>query len=219
MAIILAGGRGERLNQSVPKQFLSLSGKPMLLYSLEQFRAIEGCKIILVISESDMAVWEEIKQQYNLTDIQIIKGGNSRFQSVKNALEKSDCENETLVAIHDAARPFINHQLISDGFKLASEKHTAVPFVNMNDSVRLGQRPIDRKLVKVIQTPQVYRFDILKKAYSVGYDTRFTDDSSVVESSGVIIHYFEGDPHNFKITTPQDLKMAEALVRYNETIL
>lgn len=201
----------------VPKQFLPLKGKPVLVHTLEKFLDISGCEIIVALSEEGFAYWEPIAREY-LPDapLTLVTGGETRFQSVKNALAAIEGDGDALVAIHDGVRPFIRLNILLNSFVAAERFGAVVTYVDSKDSVRLaedgGNRALDRRNVKLIQTPQTFRLSVLRQAFDVPYDEHFTDDASVVESSGQAIHLIEGDYANIKITTPEDLALGEIIL-------
>ena len=218
--IIVAGGTGERMNANIPKQFLSLDGKPILIHTLEKFHQYsDDIKIILVLPFHQIDFWSEICIKYNFTlPHQIVVGGNARFYSVKNALEtiSDDC----LVAIHDGVRPLVAIDTIARCFDKAEKTGTAIPVIELVDSIRevsdTTSAARDRKKYKLVQTPQIFTSEILLKSYHQPYSDFFTDDASVVESAGYKINLVEGNLENIKITTPFDLKMAGFFISKNK---
>lgn len=219
-AIIVAGGSGSRMKACVPKQFLLLGNKPILVHTIEKFLQINNLSIVLVLPADAIAYWQKNCTLYfsDLSRLNVVEGGKTRFQSVKNALFSIEA-NVGLVAVHDGVRPFVTTEIIEKSFNLASQNSSAVVCVDSKDSVRLldesGNRAIDRKNVKLIQTPQTFDLEILKKAYEVEDNDIFTDDSSVVEHFGKAIHLMEGDYKNIKITSPEDMEIAEIFLKNN----
>ncbi len=218
-AIIVAGGSGSRMNSAIPKQFLSLHKKPIIIHTLEKFLAIENCQIVLVLPENEIETWIQISEKFNLQDSRIITtiGGNTRFQSVKNGLDKINTK-EGLVAVHDAVRPLIKTEVIENTFSVASVKCAVVTYVDSKDSIRYiaddnTNKALDRSKVKIIQTPQTFTLELLKKAYIQNEEIFFTDDASVVEHLGNEIFLINGHYENIKITTPEDLAIAEILLK------
>ena len=215
-ALIVAGGKGTRIKSKVPKQFLNLHGKPVLLHTLEAFyRYSEKINIILVLPEDDFETWKVICETYKFTNaISLQKGGESRFQSVKNGLSK--IEGEGLVAIHDGVRPLVSEDIIGASFRLAAVHQSAVAAIRLKESIRMtdqdNTKAVDRSRFRLIQTPQTFHVQLIKKAYEIKEDPSLTDDASVAEKSGHIISLFEGSYENIKITTPDDLIVAEALL-------
>jgi 2-C-methyl-D-erythritol 4-phosphate cytidylyltransferase len=215
-ALIVAGGKGTRIKSKVPKQFLELNGKPVLLHTLDAFyRYSEKINVILVLPEDDFATWKSICEKYNFTkNIVLQKGGESRFQSVKNGLAK--IEGDGLVAIHDGVRPLVSKDIIGASFRLAAVHQSAVAAVRLKESIRMtdqdNTKAVDRSRFRLIQTPQTFQIPLIKKAYEMKEDVSMTDDASVAERSGHIISLFEGSYENIKITTSEDLIIAEALL-------
>jgi 2-C-methyl-D-erythritol 4-phosphate cytidylyltransferase len=219
-AIIVAGGTGTRMNSDVPKQFLLLSGRPLLMHCLSAFKkASAEIELVIVLPEAFIQEWEKLCRVYG-TDIihKLALGGQTRFHSVKNAL--SLVSNEGFVAVHDGVRPLVTHELINCSFDSAESCGNAVPAVPVNDSLRsldgLECRTEDRRRFRIIQTPQVFRASIIKKAYEQVFDVTFTDDATVVERTGEQINLVPGDPRNLKITSPEDLLIAESLFLMNK---
>ncbi len=225
-AIIVAGGKGTRIKSDLPKQFIELSGTPVLIHTLNAFyKYSSSITIILVLPEDDFSVWNSIVVKHNFTQPVILqKGGNTRFQSVKNGLEKID--GEGLVAVHDGVRPLISTDIIAESFKLASIHKTAVTSVRLKESIRMidtnsniradsqdHTKAVDRSLFRLIQTPQTFDVELIRRAYQSTEDSSLTDDASVVEKLGQKIVLFEGSYENIKITTPDDLIVAEALLK------
>jgi 2-C-methyl-D-erythritol 4-phosphate cytidylyltransferase len=210
-AIIVAGGQGTRMNNEVPKQFIEISGKPVLVYTIESFLRAQVDVLILVIAKNHLERWASIKEQWlPKQSIQIVNGGETRFQSVKNGLKP--VQGPGIVAIHDAARPCVSAQLISAGYEAAAIHKSAVASVALRDSIRekSGGTTVsrDRSNYYLIQTPQTFDIDLLKKSYETTNDTRFTDDASVVASKGHEVYLIEGFYQNIKITTDEDLDLA-----------
>ncbi|MCP4552812.1 MAG: 2-C-methyl-D-erythritol 4-phosphate cytidylyltransferase [Bacteroidetes bacterium] len=214
--IILAGGIGQRMGQRVPKQFLLLDGMPILYYSLKIFKEFDAnIRIILVLPEAYINDWKNlcVKHQINI-EHKLVKGGTNRFFSVKNGVENTP--NKGLIAIHDGVRPLVDLKTIRNVFETADSFGSAVPVIEINESVRelteKGNRIINRKTLRLIQTPQVFHSTQLKKAYQQSYQEKFTDDANVVEASGEKIYLSEGNYENIKITRSIDLKFAEAIL-------
>lgn len=219
-AIIVAGGKGTRIKSSLPKQFLELDGKPVLLHTLEAFnRYSQSIQIILVLPQDDFAIWESIVEKFKVTiPIDLQKGGDTRFQSVKKGLEK--IKDSGLVAIHDGVRPLVSEDIISASFRLAAVHGSAVAAVRLKESIRMtdmdNTRAVDRSRYRIIQTPQTFDVELIKKAYEMKEDASLTDDASVAERSGNSISLFEGSYENLKITTADDLVIAEALLSHRK---
>lgn len=218
-AVIVAGGSGSRMGSEIPKQFLALAGKPILFHTIEQFLQINGIQIILVLPEKDIAYWHQTTAQ-TLFDknpsIRIEVGGKTRFQSVRNGLKH--VKDNALVAVHDGVRPLIDVSIIEQSFRTANESGSAVTSVLLKDSVREviaenHNKAVDRTKFRLIQTPQTFRTEIMKIAFEVEEQAFFTDCASVVEFAGFEINLIEGSYKNIKITTPEDLLIAEALLK------
>jgi len=215
-ALLVAGGKGTRIKSSLPKQFIELVGKPILLHTIEAFISYsDNIKIILVLPEDDFPIWESICKKFNFSyPIVLQKGGETRFQSVKNGLGR--IEGEGLVAIHDGVRPLISSDIIGASFRLAAAHQSAVAAVRLKESIRMtdqdNTKAMDRSKFRIIQTPQTFHLQLIKKAYEIKEDPNLTDDASVAEKAGHIISLFEGSYENIKITTSEDLVVAEALM-------
>ncbi len=214
-ALIVAGGSGKRMGADVPKQFLELAGKPVLMRTIERFRSFEvSIKIITVLPEDQLGYWEELQKKYSFSiPNTVVKGGPARFFSVKNGLDK--VEDNSLVAIHDGVRPLVSTDTIKRCFDAAQEFGNAVPVIRPTDSVRMiteqGNIPVNRQYLRIIQTPQVFDSKLIKIAYLQDYNPDFTDDATLLEKTGETIHLVEGNRENLKITNPGDMAVAEAL--------
>jgi 2-C-methyl-D-erythritol 4-phosphate cytidylyltransferase len=220
-AIIVAGGSGSRMKSEIPKQFLPLAGKPILLHTVEKFLQIPDIQLIIALPKNDIDYWYEITQSNSIiqkfkNSIIITAGGATRFQSVKNGLNQ--IKNDGLVAVHDGVRPLVNLEIIQNSYNFAQEHGTAVTSVWVKDSVREvnengESRAIDRTKLKLIQTPQTFRVSLMKKAFEVEEQSFFTDCASVLEFSGEKITLIDGAYENIKITTPEDMLVAEAFLQ------
>lgn len=222
IAIIVAGGSGQRMNSSVPKQFLLLQNKPILLHTLAAFKAaIPDIELILVLPKSQFDHWAALGKEYPEIHTQtphiLIAGGETRYHSSLAGIQAIKFESECLVAIHDGVRPLIRKKTIQNAFEEASIYGNAVVAIPSKDSIRMWNEEkkafiaVNRADIRVIQTPQVFKLDTLRKAFSNGFNPHFTDDASVVENIGEKIHLVEGTYSNIKITTPEDLALAEIL--------
>jgi 2-C-methyl-D-erythritol 4-phosphate cytidylyltransferase len=214
-ALIVAGGSGTRMESNLPKQFLLLAGKPILMYTIEAFYNSGVNHIILVLPQSQIEFWNQLCQTHQFTiQHQIVAGGASRFESVKNGLQH--CNYNDLVAIHDGVRPFISKEIITLSFETAAQKGNAVAAVRLKDSIRkvelLGNKNVNRDNYYLIQTPQTFKAQLIKEAYAAQDHINFTDDASVLESNGYAINLIAGDYKNIKITTPEDLLVGEAFL-------
>ena len=201
-AIVVAGGQGKRMHNEVPKQFIEISGKPVLVYTLESFFRADVDVMILVMAKNHFERWASVKEKWlSKQPIQIVEGGDSRFHSVRNGLKCVDSPG--IVAIHDAARPCVSTQLINAGYEAAAVYKSAIAAVALKDSIREKEgstsMPRDRSNYRLIQTPQTFNVDLLKKAYETSSDPRFTDDASVVDFDGHEVHLIEGSYENIKI--------------------
>ncbi|MDR2773335.1 MAG: 2-C-methyl-D-erythritol 4-phosphate cytidylyltransferase [Tannerella sp.] len=215
--IIVAGGKGMRMGGGMPKQFVPLQGKPVLMHTLEVFYQWDAAvEILLVIPEEQDSYWRMLCKELDChVPHRIVYGGDTRFHSVRNGL-KNVTEGEGIIAVHDGVRPFVSREVISSCFAIAGAFGAAVPAVPMIESVREingdDSRPFDRNRLCIVQTPQVFRADLLRRAYGQPYDERFTDDASLVEATGHAVRLVDGNRENIKITTPVDLKCAEFLL-------
>jgi 2-C-methyl-D-erythritol 4-phosphate cytidylyltransferase len=215
-ALIVAGGKGMRVKSQVPKQFLELAGQPVLMHTIDAFfRYAPDITVILVLPKSDINTWHSLCAQYNYyKSIILQKGGETRFQSVRNGLQK--IEGDGLVAIHDGVRPLVTEKIIAESFKLAAIHNTAIASIPLKESLRMTQdgttKAVDRSQFKLIQTPQTFKVSLIKDAYQLDEDLSLTDDASVAEKAGIKITLFEGSYENIKITTPEDLIVAKALL-------
>lgn len=214
--IIVAGGLGTRMGTEVPKQYLLLAGKPVLMHSISAFRlAAPAIQIVVVLPEGHQETWKNLceKHQFNEPHTLVV-GGNTRYQSVRNGLAALD--GPGLAAIHDGVRPLIRPETIRRLFAEAAIYSNAIPAISAKDSLRWvddqGSRVIDRNCVKLIQTPQVFELNKLKAAYVQEYEDAFTDDATVWEKAGNPVHLTDGDETNIKITRPEDLAVAESLL-------
>lgn len=205
------------MKNKIPKQFLLLGGKPILMFSVKAFYEFDRkIKIVLVIPKDQIAYWDKLCREFKFEiKHKIVEGGASRFESVKIGLSQIDTDG--LVAIHDGVRPLVKIETIKKGFEIALKHGNAVPFIDVNGSVRLydgrNSSPLERNKVKIIQTPQVFSVTKVKEAYNQKHNPSFTDDATVVESMGVKIILFKGDNENIKITTDTDLIMAESILK------
>lgn len=214
-ALIVAGGKGTRIKSVLPKQFIELNGKPVLLHTLEAFiRYSPSIRIVLVLPEDDFEIWRSICEKFEFNyPVTLQKGGETRFQSVKNGLQNI---TEGLVAIHDGVRPLVSEDIIGASFRLAAIHKCAIAAVRLKESIRMtdqdNTKAVDRSRFRLIQTPQTFDVSLIKKAYEQKEEISFTDDASVAERAGNIISLFEGSYENIKITTQEDLIVAKALM-------
>ena len=219
-AVIVAGGSGSRMNSTLPKQFLLLNHKPVLYYSIDTFlKAYDDLKIILVLPEEYVAAGQEIIDAwFDYNRIKITIGGRTRFHSVQNGLQL--IEEESIVFVHDAVRCLLTTSLIIKCYEAALEFGAAIPVIDCKDSVRYvsahGNEALERRNVKLVQTPQVFLSTILLPAFNIDYKDKFTDEATVVEAFGMKVHLVEGEEGNIKITKAVDLLVAEHLMATRE---
>lgn len=227
--LIVAGGKGLRMGSDLPKQFIPLVGKPVLMHTLEAFHRWDASVgLLLVLPEDHQPYWQMLCREIGCSVPHLIAtGGETRFHSVRNGLQflmeeikKSSEENDkALIAVHDGVRPFVPAEVIEACFLQAEKSGTAIPVLPVVDSLReisgSTSHPVDRSLFLTVQTPQVFCLDLLQKAYEQDYSPLFTDDASVVEKLGEPITTVSGNRENIKITTPFDLLIAEAFIKSN----
>jgi len=216
--IIVAGGSGSRMQSDVPKQFLLLNGKPVLMHTIERYyNTFPDIQCTLVLPEAQISFWNSLCNQFQFTlKHTVVTGGSSRFQSVKNGLSSIN-DTEGLVAIHDGVRPLTHSSTISESFSVAKEKGNAIAAVPSKDSLRKinGDKTeaVDRTQYYLIQTPQTFQLALIKKAFDIEESSLFTDDATVLEKAGHSIHLVNGSYDNIKITTNEDLVIAEAFLK------
>ena len=210
-AIIVAGGSGSRMQSDVPKQFLLLSGKPILQHTLERFLSVTPTpQLILVLPARDRRIWETLCQQHDFqVTVQIVDGGATRFQSVRNGLSAIHSP-DGLVAVHDGVRPFVTPEIIRNSYETAARTGSAVTCVLVKDSVRQvspdgSSMALDRSLLRLIQTPQTFELGRFRQAFQTNEQPFFTDCASVMEHAGFPVTLIDGSYENIKITTPEDL--------------
>lgn len=216
-AVIVAGGQGTRMGYAIPKQFLELDGKPILYHTIKAFReAIDDIQIILVLPEQQISMTQMVLQAFEeRMDITIVAGGASRFHSVQNGLK--DLPNDAIIFVHDGVRPLLSKELILRCYNQAIEKGSAIPALPATDSMRQVQgdksTPLDRANIRLMQTPQTFQASILLQAMKQTFQENFTDEATVVEAFGHEVYLCDGERNNIKITTPEDLIIAEALLK------
>lgn len=216
-AIIVAGGKGLRMGGDLPKQFIPIEGRPVLMRTLDTFHACdESIQIILVLPRDHQDYWRELCAQYQFAvPHRIADGGVTRFHSVQSGLSLVDAP-EALVAVHDGVRPFVSHEVISRCYAEAEAHGAVVPVIPVVETVRQltgeGSVTVDRNAYRLVQTPQTFRATLLRRAYEQPYTDAFTDDASVVEAFGEAVTLVDGNRENIKLTTPFDLIVAKALV-------
>jgi 2-C-methyl-D-erythritol 4-phosphate cytidylyltransferase len=215
-AIIVAGGTGQRMGATVPKQFLAIEGKSILLHTVNQFvAAFADINFVIVLPADYIQEGQNLIESSGLTQIvQFTAGGETRFQSVKNGLAKVD--TEAIVFVHDAVRCLLTPALIQNCYHQALEKGSAIPAVASTDTIRIKEgekhHVVDRANVMMIQTPQTFKAAILMKAFEQAYQPSFTDEANVLEASGTEVYLIEGEYENIKITRPLDLAIANYIL-------
>ena len=222
IAIIVAGGSGTRFGAELPKQFLELGGKPILMRTIESFweNRDGSFDVIVTLPADQMALWQQLCERYAFTQPhRVVAGGQTRWHSVKNALDSiGDVTDVDLIAVHDGVRPLVTAALIRRVLEAAHRDGAAIPVVPLNDSVRQVDgdvsHALDRSSLRAVQTPQAFDARLLLEAYRQPFDPTFTDDASVVERAGHSVTLVEGDPRNLKITRPMDLALAEYLLSH-----
>ena len=211
IALIVAGGSGSRIGGPIPKQFLLLNGRPMLMYTIEKFHDISD-RVIIVLPEIHSAFWQQlcIEHQFTLS-VTLVYGGDTRAASVKNGL--AVIEEESIVAVHDAARPLVSKKLIDKLYISAANHGNAIPVIPVGETMRMvdGEHNyvVDRSQFRLVQTPQCFKTEMLLKSFHMVDYQNFTDDSSLYQAAGHQIHLEEGEPFNIKVTHPNDFLFAE----------
>lgn len=214
IVVIVAAGSGTRMKSEIPKQFMMLSGLPVLMHTIKKFWNYDNTmKIIVVLPKDYISHWKKLCKEYHFKIAhEIRKGGDSRFNSVKNGIR--GIKPGILVAIHDGVRPLVSRQTIKRCFVAAEKNGTAIPVIDISESVRVVEnkksRNVEREKFKIVQTPQVFESEILRKAYKKPCNPSFTDDASIVEATGHEICLVEGNVDNVKITNRKDLIIADA---------
>jgi len=217
--IITAGGIGKRMGGEIPKQFLLLAEKPVLMHTIERFYEFDNqAQIILTLPNEWKDYWEELCDNLDFSiSHEIIDGGKERFHSIKNALQIAHGE---LIGVHDGVRPLVSISTIEKCFRTAKIKGNAIPILEVKESLRRIENHHSTALVRseyrMVQTPQVFSSEILKKAYKQSFHAAITDDASLVEALGIQIHLVLGNDSNIKITSPVDLQLAELLLKFEK---
>ena len=218
--IVVAGGKGQRMGGTLPKQFQLLGDRPVIMVTLERLYAIDNTlKFILVLPLEYIALWDELCAKYEFKlPVTVVAGGNTRFHSVQNGLSMIEGDDEALVGVHDAVRPFVSQKVLDDAFREAWINGAAIPMIDVQDSLRQiigaagASQAVPRDRYRLVQTPQVFRLSLLRNAYSQRYVEAFTDDASVVEAMGERVYAVEGNRENFKLTTPFDMMVAKTII-------
>ena len=225
--IIVAGGKGLRMGSDIPKQFLPIGGKPVLMRTLERFREYsEDLQIILVLPEAQQDYWQELCRKYDFkVKYLLANGGQTRFHSVQNGLALVSDDAEGVVGVHDGVRPFPSIEVIKNCYETARTAKAVIPVIPVVETIRhisstshlspLTSKTVPRDEYRLVQTPQTFDIQLLKAANKQPYDDGFTDDASVVENYGHPITLVDGNRENIKITTPYDITIAEALIAYH----
>ncbi|MGM9758685.1 MAG: 2-C-methyl-D-erythritol 4-phosphate cytidylyltransferase [Parabacteroides sp.] len=223
IVVIVAGGKGLRMGGDLPKQFIPLAGKPVLMHTLELFARWDAtAQLVLVLPDDHRSYWEMLCREIGCAaPHQMVSGGETRFHSVLNGLRylrtAGLLEEPALIGVHDGVRPFVSPEVVEACFQAAEQQGAAIPMLPMIDSLREGNaeqsRPVDRTRFFAVQTPQVFQSELLWKAYEQPYSALFTDDASVVEAAGGQVRLVEGNRENIKLTTPFDRLVAEALIK------
>jgi 2-C-methyl-D-erythritol 4-phosphate cytidylyltransferase len=216
-AVIVAGGSGLRMGSEIPKQFLPLQGKPLLWHTLNTFlQAFDDMQIILVLPEAHLPFGETLLEAFPKQSIQLTAGGETRFHSVQNGLAL--VQEPAIVFVHDGVRCLLTTDLIQRCYHQAVEKGSAIPVVSATDSIRWdnGQthQPVNRDQIKLVQTPQTFRSNIILPAFQQPYSDHFTDEATVAEAAGFEVQLIEGEYNNLKVTRPLDLLLAEHILAH-----
>ncbi len=218
--IIVAGGKGLRMGGEIPKQFRLIAGRPVLMRTVEAFlAAYSDIHVVLVLPHAQQAYWAALCQDYAFrTPMTIADGGATRFHSVQNGLALIPDEDECIVGVHDGVRPFVSPEVIRRCYENARTQGATVPVVPVVETVRQllpdgSSRSVDRDEYRLVQTPQTFPLSMLRRAYAQPYVPAFTDDASVVQSLGLPVYLVEGNRQNIKLTTPEDLMLAEAICK------
>ena len=218
-ALIVAGGSGSRMNNSIPKQFIEINNRPVLMHTFDAFFNFDpNLEFILVLPKDQLKLWHSLceKHQFNI-ECEIATGGETRFHSVKNGLDS--ISGDGIVFIHDGVRPLVSAKTLQNCFETAAWKGNALPVIPVSESVRFaddsGNQPVDRSKYFLVQTPQTFQTKLIQQAYQKAKNTLFTDDATVLESMGETIHLVQGNRENIKITYPEDLIFAATFLRKN----
>lgn len=215
--IIVAAGSGSRFGAALPKQYCLMNGRPVLMYTIENMRvALPDSHIVLVLNKDFVDYWAELCEQYSFESPCVVVGGESRWQSVKNAIDTIPDDAE-VITVHDGARPIVDRMMVERLIAALNDAPGAIPVVSVTDSLRQlneqGSVPVDRALYKAVQTPQAFHADKLVEAYSLPFVPTFTDDASVMAAMGYEVALVEGDTYNIKITNPLDIEIAQLYLR------
>lgn len=217
--LIMAGGEGTRFDAEMPKQFALLEKRPVIMHTFDAFNQVEDAEFILVLNEHWQEQWKIMCKEHSFkTPHTLVTGGETRFHSVLAGLQK--VINPSIVAIHDAARPLVSEKLIENCFRVAETKSCAIPVIPISDSIRYVSGPhnkaVDREQYRAVQTPQVFKSNLILQAYRQSYDEKFTDDASVLGSLGYPVILVAGETENIKITHPIDIQIAALLLQHRK---
>jgi 2-C-methyl-D-erythritol 4-phosphate cytidylyltransferase len=218
--IIVAAGSGSRFGSSMPKQFCNLAGRPVLMHTIEAIRrATDEAEITVVLSHDMREFWAQLCEQYEFVSPRVVDGGETRWHSVKNAVDTLRETDTDIVLVHDGARPIVDVEMVHRLIDAAEKNGAAIPAIPVTDSLRVLAekgakigKAVDRGLYRAVQTPQAFKAGMLIEAYNQPYNTLFTDDASVVELAGNIVVMVEGCVSNIKITNPKDIEIAEMYI-------
>lgn len=217
--IVVAGGKGTRMGGEMPKQFQLLGGRPLVMVTLEHLNAIDPTmQLILVLPEQHIGLWKELCKEFSFAvPLILAQGGPTRFHSVQNGLAQVDDIADALVGVHDGVRPFVSAKVLDDCFCQAWVHGAAIPMIDVQDSLRhivghSATEVVPRDRYRLVQTPQVFKLSLLRRAYEQRFVESFTDDASVVEALGERVTGVEGNRENIKITTPFDMLVAKTLM-------
>lgn len=214
--IITAGGIGKRMGGSIPKQFLLLNDKPILMHTIERIHSFDNtAQLIVTLPVDYLKDWEEMCQKYDFhIEHEVVSGGEERFDSIKNALEKATGD---WIAVHDGVRPFVSRSVLNQLLLEVKNHRAVIPVIPVKETLRIADgetnATVKRDHYRVVQTPQIFEAKLIKKAYEQKYATAFTDDASVVEAIGARIHLIPGNEENIKITNPLDLSVAAIILK------
>ena len=211
--IIVAGGSGKRMQSAIPKQFMLLGGMPVVARTINTFsEALPGAEIVVVLPEEHIAMWKNLAARFDVAVHKCVAGGKERFHSVKAGIDALS-DNVTSIAVHDGVRALISKKLIIRATLAVEDNEAVIPVINVVDSYRRvtadGSEIVPRSELRIVQTPQIFKSETLRRAYEQEFDASFTDDASVVEATGVSITLVEGEDSNIKLTTPEDMEWAE----------
>ena len=215
--IIVAAGSGSRFGAALPKQYCLMNGRPVLMHTIENMRrALPQSQIVLVLNRDFVDYWTELCVKYSFISPKVVVGGDTRWQSVKNAIDEIPADAQ-VITVHDGARPIVDSMMVERLISALDDAVGAIPVVSVTDSLRQivesGSTPVDRSLYKAVQTPQAFHADKLIEAYSLPFDATFTDDASVLAALGYDVALVEGDTYNIKITNPLDIEIAQLYLR------